>query len=190
MSQISKCKLSDLQETDLELVLRWRNSQQIRDNMFTDHIITMVEHKQWFNRIKTDPRTLVKIFSFESKPLGVVIISNIDKQNNKCYWGFYIGEQNAPKGSGTMMGLLALEYIFNKMGIRKLCSEVIAFNTASINYHQKLGFGIEGRLVQHINKHNQYFDIILMALFSEKWPEVKRGLMSKIGGIEDDGNYN
>ncbi|MCM3654510.1 UDP-2,4-diacetamido-2,4,6-trideoxy-beta-L-altropyranose hydrolase [Metabacillus litoralis] len=187
MSKLQKYTLQDMKEDNLELVLKWRNSKTIRSSMYTDHIITMTEHKEWFKKLANDDSTIVKIFLSESKPLGLVNISKIDKKNNKCYWGFYIGEQDAPLGSGTIMGILALEFIFEKLGIRKICSEILEYNNASLRYHKKLGFIEEGRFVKHLIKNDQYIDVILMAHFSEKWADGKKDLLL-IGGIDHDRN--
>lgn len=188
MIDLSKYHLKDLKEDDLELVLNWRNSKAIRSSMYTDHIITMEEHKKWFNKVGSDNTMAVKIFSNENKPLGLVNISKIDQINNKCYWGFYIGEPDAPTGSGTIMGILALEYMFAELDIRKICTEILEFNTASLHYHKKLGFIEEGRFVKHVRKDNQYVDVIAMAHFVDKWPKVKEALISTRGGKVNEGH--
>lgn len=181
MDTINNYYLKDLEERDLGLILKWRNSKAIRTNMYTDHEITMLEHKEWFNRVRKNGHTLVKLLFYGNKPLGFMNFSDIDKKNNKCYWGFYIGESDAPKGSGTILGLLALELLFETVGIRKLCAEVLAFNDASLKFHQKLGFKEEGRFVKHITKNGEYIDVIVLALFREEWPEVKNSLLVKTG---------
>lgn len=36
---------------DIDTVLRWRNLEHIRANMYTDQIITPEEHRQWFSDV-------------------------------------------------------------------------------------------------------------------------------------------
>ena len=38
------CQLRPVLESDLGLIRQWRNSERIRANMFTDHIISSEEH--------------------------------------------------------------------------------------------------------------------------------------------------
>ncbi len=171
--------LRDLEEKDLELILKWRNSKAIWSNMYTDHEITMLEHKEWFNQVRKNDQTLVKLLFYRNKPLGFINFSNIDKKNNKCYWGFYIGEKDAPKGSGTVLGLLALDLLFETVGVRKLCAEVLACNEASLKFHHKLGFKEEGRLIKHVVKNDKYIDVLVLALFHQQWTEVKNSLLNK-----------
>ncbi len=180
MLELDKFNLIDVEEENLEILLKWRNSDHIRASMYSDHIISTAEHQRWFKKVKNDESTIAKLFVYEEKPIGFVNFTKIDRKNNTCYWGFYIGEKHRPPHSGTVMGLLALEFIFEKYGIRKVCAEVLDFNTTSINYHKKLGFQEEGRLVKHILKNNCYIDIIAMALFSEHWLDHKEKLQQEV----------
>lgn len=183
MTSIQKFQLRPLRLDDLQTVLKWRNSERIKTLMYTEHTITWEEHYRWYEDVSKDPYRKVFILDYDKDRLGLVQFSNIDRGNSRCYWGFYIGEAQAPKGAGTMMGILALDKIFNDVGIMKVCSEIIHTNSVSIRYHEKLGFVPEGRLVNHIRKNNRYFDVILMALFSEKWKQIRDSLIKK-GGEE------
>jgi UDP-4-amino-4,6-dideoxy-N-acetyl-beta-L-altrosamine N-acetyltransferase len=154
---------------DLEIILEWRNSERIRAHMYSDHVISGQEHRQWFKRLQESHSEKCLMFLRETEPTGVVRITQIDSTHRRCYWGFYIGDTNAPKGSGLMMGYLALEYIFSKLDMRKVCGEAFAFNKASLSYHLKMGFVEEGRFVEHVLKNGRYEDIVGFALFKDEW---------------------
>lgn len=164
-----RVELIDINETHLDKVLEWRNQSFIRQMMYNDKVITMDEHKNWYKRICKSNNSQTKVFLFNGLPYGIVNITNIDTKNNRCNWGFYVGEKESPRGTGTLMGKLALDYMFNEMRIRKVCAEVLSFNQKSINFHLKLGFEQEGILKEHVRKSEKYVDIIVLALFSEKW---------------------
>jgi UDP-4-amino-4,6-dideoxy-N-acetyl-beta-L-altrosamine N-acetyltransferase len=166
-------KLRDLKKDDSGLVLEWRNSDHIRANMYTDHIISKEEHEQWFEQIFVTQNSIYMIFEFQHRPIGLVNTSQIDRQNNKCFWAFYLGESNAPRGSGSIMEFLFLEYVFEKLNIRKICCEVLSFNTTTIKLHKKFGFQEEGLFRQHILKNNEYKDVVFMSLFHDSWLEIK-----------------
>lgn len=174
--------LKPLKETDLRTVLTWRNSERIKQHMYTNHTITWKEHLDWFKRVKNDPHTKIFLLYNKNQPLGLVNFKQIDLKHSRCYWGFYIGEENAPKGSGTIMGLLALDYIFHEIGLHKVCAEVIETNERSYFYHQKLGFETEGRFKQHLWKDDRFIDVISFALFADKWKKVRESLLQKIEG--------
>jgi len=169
-------QLRKLEKSDLEMVLNWRNSERIRSNMYTDHVITLDEHLAWYERIKENKTCVYLICEYKNKPIGLVSFTNIDKNNNKCYWGFYLGELETPLGSGSVLGFLSMEYIYEIVEIRKVCSEVLAFNKKSLNLHKKLLFQEEGIFRKHIYKNNEYQDIICLALFKDIWLDNKEKL--------------
>ncbi len=178
---IDDYKLIDVTDKHKDFIYRWRNSNHIRKYMFTDRLITREEHDLWFDRVKKNNaqingiinRPIAKILHYQEQPIGFINFTDIDQENNKCSWGFYIGEENAPKGSGQIMGFLSLNHIFEEFKLRKLCAEVLGFNERSIRYHRKLGFIEEGRLKEHVFKHDRYVDVILMALFHDQWAKRK-----------------
>jgi len=180
-------RLRLIEEQDLNKVLEWRNSDRIRMNMYTDHLISLEEHRAWFTRLKNNKKNISLVFEYKNEPVGVMNFTGIDEQNKKCTWGFYLGEENLPKGTGLALGYFGLQYAFEKMNIRKLSGEVFGFNTASYHFHKKLQFVEEGRLIQHIFKNNKYEDIILFAQFQEDWANnikvIESELESKLSNV-------
>ncbi|GEL78481.1 UDP-4-amino-4,6-dideoxy-N-acetyl-beta-L-altrosamine N-acetyltransferase [Tenuibacillus multivorans] len=174
--------LEALSEPYLEKVLEWRNSEPIRSVMYSDHLITWDDHYAWYQRISTDDTSIVRLLFYNEKPVGLVNFSNIDRKNCRCFWGFYIGEANAPKKSGTVMGLLALDMMFEDKNLNKICAEVIESNPKSLHYHKKLGFEEEGLFKKHILKNNQWMDITRLALFREQWKETRGNLLNYFKG--------
>ena len=166
-------RLRPLEESDLDLVLKWRNSERIRVNMYTDHIISIDEHRAWFKKISKDESYDYKIFEFQARPVGVVNAIQIDRRNKKCFWAFYLGDTNVPVGSGAVMEFLFVNYIFEELKFIKLCCEVFSFNLSTIKLHKKFGFREEGCLKQHILKNDQSEDIIIMALLDYEWIKIK-----------------
>jgi len=168
--------LRELKEDDLEIVLKWRNSDRIKANMYSDHTITLSEHIEWFKRIKNSEKDKYLIFEYEKKPIGLLYFNNIDLKNKTCYWGMYIGENYVPVKSGIVLEYFAMEYAFDKLGMRKLCGEIFAFNDRVIKLHKMFGFSIEGILKKHVIKNKKYEDIVLVAMFREHWEErYKKG---------------
>ncbi|MEW6049509.1 MAG: UDP-4-amino-4,6-dideoxy-N-acetyl-beta-L-altrosamine N-acetyltransferase [Candidatus Zixiibacteriota bacterium] len=166
-------------ESDLPLVLHWRNQPHIRQNMYTDHTITPDEHAAWFAGVSADGSSVPQLFECEKRPLGVVNFSDFARHDERCRWGFYIGEPGARKGLGTVLGILAMEFAFGSLGMRKVTGEAFAFNEASLRLHRRLGFFEEGRLIAHVHKNGRYEDIIVMAHFAEHWASLKDSLTEK-----------
>ena len=176
MAKREDYQLRPLQESDLEMVLSWRNSERVRANMYTDHIISLEEHQTWVKKIKDEPTIDYLICEFQNHPIGLVNFTNIDKNNNKCYWGFYLGETATPLGSGGALSFISMEYIFEIVDIRKVCSEVLSFNNKSLKLHKRLSFQEEGCFKKHIYKNLEYQDVICLALFQEDWLQNKNDI--------------
>ncbi|MCJ7841375.1 UDP-4-amino-4,6-dideoxy-N-acetyl-beta-L-altrosamine N-acetyltransferase [Lederbergia sp. NSJ-179] len=181
MTLLARSYLKEMDHSHLELVLSWRNQRFIREVMYHDEKIEMEEHQKWFDNIQANSSRIVNIFYFDGQPLGLVQI-DINEKNHTAKWGFYIGEPDAPRGMGKIMGYLAIEYIFETLAIRKLCAEVMAINPKSIHYHQKLGFHVEGILKEHVPKGNRFVDVFLLALFSKDWERQREDVLKQIEG--------
>lgn len=182
MNVFKKAELKDIKENDLDQILYWRNQESIRKVMYNSGIILMDQHIQWFKRLQKSETAISKIFYYDQAPYGILNVNQIDRINNKCEWGFYIGVNNAPREMGTILGFTSLNYIFSEISIRKLTAEVLSMNEKSAAFHQKLGFIQEGRLRKHIIKDNVYIDILLYGLLKEEWEEHSINIQRMIEG--------
>jgi UDP-4-amino-4,6-dideoxy-N-acetyl-beta-L-altrosamine N-acetyltransferase len=176
MLKRNNLNLRPVKESDLPMLLEWRNSERIRANMYTDHIITGEEHRSWFNRLQQKRDIISLVFEMDQRPLGIVNINRIDRDSNSCHWGFYIGDPDAPRGSGIYMGYVGLEYIFKTLDFRKVTGEALVFNQASIAFHKKLGFSQEILPPVQVLKNGKYEDIVSFALTKDDWLRVKSDL--------------
>jgi methionyl-tRNA formyltransferase len=174
MPTVDDYNLRKLKKEDLELVLSWRNQERIRSNMYTDHIISPEEHQAWYQRIKSDPNSVYLVFEYQKRPAGLVSFTYIDRLNSKCMWGFYIAETELPRGSGTVMGYLALNHIFEVEKLRKVSGEVLDLNKPSRKFFERLGFSNEGTLRQHVKKNGKYIDVILYSQLANEWTEREK----------------
>ncbi len=75
-----------------------------------------------------------------------------------------------------------LEYVFDHLGLNKLCCEVFCSNELVIKIHEKYGSRIEGKRLKHIFKHDQYHDIVQMGILREEWEENIKGKIEYIKG--------
>jgi len=180
MRSADNYRLRPLTEQDLPMVLQWRNSDRIRSNMYTDHIIAPEEHLAWFRRIKDDISKRYDVFEHRNRQVGLSYLTELDRTSATCLWGFYLGENDLPPGSGTVMGYLALNVAFDKERIRKVSGEVLGFNQASRRFFQRLGFTEEGCRRQHVIKNGEFVDVHLFSMLSDKWNTIHR---SRVGAL-------
>lgn len=177
---LEKAQLKDITLEDLRMVLEWRNQEFIREMMFDNDIITIEQHTKWFNHLQDDRSAITKVFYYDGIPYGVLNITNIDLLNRTCEWGFYIGNQTAPKGMGTILGYSALHYIFYDLEIQGLSAKVLDYNSKSIHFHKKLGFLYEGILSEALIKKGESVNIHLFSYSKSRWNEKSIALRASI----------
>ena len=175
MVNSEECCLRLLEDKDLTMVLAWRNSDRVRSNMFNNHIITMDEHLAWFSRLRQKKNDVCLIFEWQGKPVGALNFVDHDLEHHTCHWGFYLGSELLPRGMGTVMGYLGLRYAFEKIGVDCLFGEVLTFNRASINFHNRLGFRNSGP-VKKRRESELYGEAILFSFLKSDWLAIKSKL--------------
>ena len=176
--------LRDVQPEDKEKIREWRNLPEIARYMYTDHYITPEEHERWFQRIMSDPSYRYWIIVCDGVDVGLVNIYNLDQRNQRCYWAFYVADPNVRgKGVGSFVEYSILHYVFDELGLNKLCCEVLAFNEAVTNMHKSFGFQQEGLYREHIIKGGEPFDVVALAMLRKEWesrkPEMEERLRMK-----------
>lgn len=167
---------------DAPLIMNWRNMEHVRANMYSDHLITEQEHLNWLSQALAASTAAYLVFEYRGRPLGFVSFSNISPTHGRSEWAFYLGETDVPIGAGAAMEFLALEHAFEKLSLRKLCCEVFSFNQSVIRMHEKFGFCVEGRRIEHQLKNGKYEDVILLAMFQSHWREHKQALYARCFG--------
>lgn len=174
------CRLRPMAEEDRSRILSWRNQDRIRANMYNSHVISPDEHDRWFDRSLADGSARYLIFEHCDRPLGFVSFTGIDPVHGRATWAFYLGEADAPRGSGAAMEMLALDEAFGLIGIRKLCCEIFAFNAGVVRLHERFGFATEGVFKDHHLKDGEYHDIVCMARFATGWPADRAALATSV----------
>ena len=147
--------------------------------MYTRHEISEEEHLAWWSRTRQRSDQLYFMYEQDTQPLGIVGITVIDVANSNCSWAFY-ASSDAPKGTGSRMEYLTLEYVFGVLKLHKLYCEVLAFNTPVIKLHQKFGFALEGVLRQHHLVDGEYVDIHRLGLLQAEWANKRLDMLNKL----------
>jgi RimJ/RimL family protein N-acetyltransferase len=93
-----------------------------------------------------------------------------DLVNQTCYGGALVGDRRY-WGRKAIVETRArvLQFLFEEVGIAKVCARVYARNVPSIFNYQALGFAVEGVLKSHVNFGEGRCDVIEFALLREAW---------------------
>lgn len=171
--------LRSIRDDELDLMLSWRNALGVRANMYTRHEISIDEHLAWWE--KTRQRGDQRYFMYENagSPFGIVGFNTIDTVNQHAFWAFYAAP-DAPRGTGTFMEFLTLDYAFETLRLHKLSCEVLAFNESVIKLHQKFGFTVEGIFRAHHKMNDQFVDVYRLGILAPEWNTKRPELQAKL----------
>ena len=78
------------------------------------------------------------------------------------------------------MEYLALQEVFEHLGLRKLVCQVFADNVPPLKLHAKFGFQQEGYRRAHRLHNGEFTDIVELALFAEDWPKVAEEMAPRV----------
>ena len=174
---LKQCTLRPLQETDRDILLTWRNSERVRRGMLHSAIISIETHRIWFAQVQSDQTRLYRVFSYRGRPAGLVYFLNKNEVLMSCEWGFYLGEEDLPKGLGTTLGLLALDLAFQTLNIEKITAKVITTNSASVGFHRKLGFVESGEQQPQADIPTSAGAVLRFVLNKPTWLQVRKKLV-------------
>jgi len=180
-------RLRPIQEEDLPLVLEWRNSVEVRKYLLNDQPIPLEAHRQWFESLEKDNRRRVfLIVSREDRPLGLVQLFAIDRENGHAEWGFYVADPELRRaGFGPEVEYLILCCAFDELGLQRVYCHTLASNRAVLALHERFGFQQEGVLRMHVRRGNQYEDLVVMGILHEEFEQVRPRLVTILRGIAD-----
>jgi len=168
--------LRPLGKSDLPRLLRWINDPEVR--YFLEAFMPMHEgeEEEWLESLsKRKPNDLVlAIETKEGEHIGNIGLHRISWRDRTAVTGALIGEKEYwGKGLGTEAKMLLLDYAFNTLNLRKICSQVLAFNGRSIAYSKKCGYVEEGTFRAHIFRNGEYHDLVNLAVFKKDFERAR-----------------
>ncbi|MFC1499689.1 UDP-4-amino-4,6-dideoxy-N-acetyl-beta-L-altrosamine N-acetyltransferase [Candidatus Zixiibacteriota bacterium] len=173
-----------ISEDDLAMILAWRTMPEVSDYMYTDPAQDIEKQHEWFQQISADPDRLDWVINVDEEDVGLVSIVRIDRHNQRCEWAYYLASPFVHgKGIGKSVELNILRYVFETLGLNKLCCEVFTANDRVIKLHEKFGSHIEGTRLEHIFKKGEFRDIVIMGILRKEWEEHIRDKIQYVEAV-------
>lgn len=164
-----------MREDDLELVMNWRMMPDITKYMNTDPKLTLEGQKKWFYEKKKNPDNYLFMIEEDDTPIGVFTIVDLDRVNNRCSSGLYIGEKSRRSLGLTMRLEYSIQdFIFYTLNLNRTTAEIFSENKGLIRINHMCGWEIEGVMKQHVYKNGVYHDITLLAVTKDRWEEYRK----------------
>ena len=105
--------LKRIEESDIELVRKWRNSSIIKSQMEYKKHITSEMQRKWFASIN-NKLNYYFLIQFDSKNVGVINCKNLDFKTNSSEGGIFVVNTNN-EFIGTFASLCLLNACFKKI---------------------------------------------------------------------------
>lgn len=166
----SSVYLRAITRDDTVHILRWRNSDTVRKQLFTQEKLTRKQHEQWLlHQVESGRcRQFIITTADQGRPIGTVFLKNLDYVDKKGELGIFIGdEEYYGYGIGTLAVKAAVSYAFLRMGLEKVYLFVKEENTRAIRCYQKAGFVQEGYLKDDLSGKSRR-DTLIMAVYNRE----------------------
>ena len=136
-------RLIRVQAEHLTLILRWRNNDWVRNNMFVQDILQEKDQLAWFNSIN-NASNYYFIIEYLGEKVGLIHAKNFSEEDGIGEGGIFIGEYDyLETWASVMASICLLNFIFTKTNINRSMVRVQAHNRRAISYNLKLGYKID-----------------------------------------------
>lgn len=172
-----KVLLRKMEYSDTENIVKWRNTDAVREHFIYQELFTKESHENWIKTMVETGRVdqlviCVKEHDKDEKGISVgsVYVRDIDRQHKKGEYGIFIGE-SAYRGCGigSETARLMVKYCFEVLKLHRLFLRVFADNEQAIRSYEKAGFVKEALLKDDVCIRGEYRDIVLMGQIN---PEI------------------
>lgn len=157
--------------TDAPTLQRYANDPIVRKTISNQYPYSLLSEEEWIKKISKESEkdvVLAMLLQDTDQLIGVMGLHKISAKDRTAMTGALIGnEEWRGKGYGTEAKMIFLEYAFNELNLRKICSHALAFNIASLRFNEKCGYKEEGRQKKHVFVNGDYVDLVFTAVFRE-----------------------
>lgn len=165
-----KVRLRAITEKDTANILKWRNSTDVRKNLFGQADLTESEHIEWLDKkIKTGLcfQYIIEITDDTNKiDIGTVLLKRKETDLSEGEFGMFIGNTNyRGKHLATIATLSFLDICFGKYKMNRIHFFVFEDNTAAIKAYMRAGVELSKRIGPVINGKQ----VLLMEISQKMW---------------------
>lgn len=170
-------QLLPFQEDDFQRLINWVPTAEFMLMWSGRYFDFPLTEDQLSNYLKTGegnppPRKIYKAVNRQTdEVVGHIELNNIDWKNlSGMVSKVIVGAESARgQGTGGRMVEQLVEVGFNELGLHRLTLHVFDFNRPAIACYQKVGFKIEGHLIDFRKAGDRYYSLYLMALLEPEW---------------------
>lgn len=140
--------------------------------MFTDIDHDIDKQVEWFRKISSDETAKYWIVNCKEKPIGLVLVSDLDFPSKRCEVGFYLGDHSYSMIAGRINPFL-YNYLFNVLFLNKVWCYVMEGNHNIMQINELHGFRKVGVFEQHVYKYGKFHDVFIYELLAKQWKSLE-----------------
>lgn len=136
MNNIELINFTELNLSEVKMVLKWRNNPDVRKWMYNQDEILLENHLAFIKSLKSKKDKLYFLVKKDNEYIGVIDFNNIKDQS------LIIGIYTNPsiKGFGKILLENIINYSFDVLKVKKIFSEVFSENTKAYELYKKYNF--------------------------------------------------
>jgi len=161
--------LRAIEDSDTILLLEMVNDPQIEAMIGGwSWPVSHNEQEAWIIKERSNSNTKRFIVEIAGKPMGLVILANLDWKNRCAFTGIKLHPE-APKncGIGTDAMMTLQKYAFTELQLHRLETTWLEYNKASEKLHIKCGWKIEGLARLAVFKQGRYHNLVYGSILAE-----------------------
>lgn len=150
---------------DTDLIVRWRNQENVRKYFFYTADFTSESHEKWMkNKVETgEVEQFIVCMKDNDRPVGCTYLRDVDYDNNKAEYGVFLGEEDI-RGMG--IGKEALEitvrFAFDVLKLHRVYARVKESNKASLYSFLHTGFEKEAVFRESMLCDGEYVNVVIV----------------------------
>ncbi|OCQ52777.1 Spermidine N(1)-acetyltransferase [Photorhabdus australis subsp. thailandensis] len=174
-SHIPPVRLLPLEREDLPFVHQLDNNASVMRYWFEEPYEAFVELRDLYDKHIHDQNERRFIIESSNSKVGLVELVEIDYIHRRAEFQIIIAPTYQGQGHATKAAKLAMEYAFSVLNLYKLYLIVDKENAKAIYIYNKLGFCIEGELIDEFFINGGYRTAIRMCIFQHQYFASKAG---------------
>lgn len=162
-------KLRPLERVDLEFVHKLNINANIMSYWFEEPYESYVELQDLYDKHIHDQGERRFIVEKYEETIGLVELVEIDYIHRRAEFQIIIDPKHQGFGYAQVATKLAMNYAFSILNLYKLYLIVDKDNEKAIHIYRKLGFQVEGELIDEFFVDGEYHNAIRMCMFQHQY---------------------
>ena len=168
--------LRPITEKDSANIVKWRNSEHVRQHCMTKATITEESNLKFYKEnVLTGKYQQFIVERIEeetglaSYPIATVYLKDIDNENKRCELCIFTSNDVEWNTDGQAIAIkMLLEKAFNEYGMHKVYSYVFSKYNDEVEILKEAGFTIETTLKQEaLGDDNKYKDVVRLSIINK-----------------------